>query len=82
MKMSSSHWHDVKWWLDENPSDCYVVIDDLSYPSKFPSVSMQNDLSMHCVTPNWNVGLTDDDIKAASYLLWQQNAHNEATSLV
>ena len=80
-KMSSDHWHDVKWWLDEHPSDCYVILDDLHYPEKFPSVGMKYDLSMHCVTPDYNVGLVEKDIKAVSYLLQQQDFYNKSEAL-
>lgn len=80
-KMSSDHWHDVKWWLDEHESDCYVILDDLSYPKKFPSCGMRFDLSMHCITPDYHVGLTEKDVKAASYLLWQQDTHNKNKKL-
>ena len=80
-KMSSDHWHDVKWWLDEHPSDCYVILDDLTYPNKFPSVGMTADLSMHCIQTKWEIGLTEEDVKAASYLLYQQKAHNDAKAM-
>lgn len=36
-KMSSEHFHDVKWWLDENGAglDGYVVLDDCYFPKNW-----------------------------------------------
>lgn len=65
-KLSSQHWHEVKWWLDEHSPEAYVILDDLPYPKDFFG------LSEHHVMVDCNVGLTKEDVSNVSRLLDEQ----------
>ena len=65
-KLSSQHWHEVKWWLDEHSHEAYVILDDLPYPNDFFG------LNEHHVKVDCNAGLTKEDVSNVSRLLDEQ----------
>jgi hypothetical protein len=66
-RMSSSHYHEVKWWLDQNASnnelDGYVVIDDLKFPEPWFGIEK------HTVWSNPCKGFTKDNLQQAIEIL-------------
>ena len=65
--MSSSHCHEVKWWLDQNASsnelDGYVVIDDLKFPEPWFGIEK------HIVWSDPCKGLTEENLQQAIEIL-------------
>lgn len=65
-KMSSQHWHEVKWWLDAHSPEAYVILDDTPYPKDFFG------LSEHHVMVDSNVGLEKENVSNVHRLLNEQ----------
>jgi len=69
--MSSEHFHDIKWWLDANPIESYVILEDSYFPNDWFG------LEKHLVRVNHATGLTDEDAEKAIEILARkaENAH-------
>lgn len=65
MKMSSEHFHDIKWWLDENKDvvDNYVILEDSYFPKKWFGIEK------HLIEVNSEFGLTEENAKVAIDIL-------------
>ena len=63
-KMSSEHFHDIKWWLDEHDEvQKYVILEDSYFPDKWFG------LDKHLVRVSRDTGLTDEDADDAIRIL-------------
>lgn len=63
-KMSSEHFHDIKWWLDDHPGvDRYVVIEDSYFPAEWFGIER------HVVKCDPGIGLTAEGADEAVRLL-------------
>lgn len=54
MKMSSMHYHDIKWWLDAHPETArYAILEDSYFPSDWFGIEQ------HLVDCSGSYGLTE-----------------------
>lgn len=62
-KMSSEHYHDIKWWLDENKTEHYVILEDSYFPKNWFGIEK------HLVATDSNIGLSKKDADLAIKIL-------------
>jgi hypothetical protein len=63
-KLSSEHYHDIKWWLDDHPeTENYVIFEDSYFPKDWFGIDK------HVVRCDDEIGLTDADIALAADIL-------------
>lgn len=64
MKMSSEHFHDIKWWLeDRDDVKKYVILEDSYFPEEWFG------LEKHLIRVNHTTGLTVEDADNALKIL-------------
>ena len=63
-KISSEHYHDIKWWLDDHPEvENYVILEDSYFPTDWFGIDK------HVVRCDEALGLTADGVEAATKIL-------------
>ena len=63
-KMSSEHFHDIKWWLDDHQeTGNYAVLEDSYFPENWFGIEK------HVIRCDGNAGFTEKDVKKAIKIL-------------
>ena len=63
-KMSSEHYHEIKWWLDDHPeTENYVIFEDSCFPKDWFGIDR------HTVYCDEKIGLTAEAVATAEDIL-------------